>query len=83
MKIFVLMGQRNESYVGEYAPEALACMDEYGDSENPDFLREAKVRADESGEFESTTILPLEVDSNEVMGRLRPQGVPVNATIVG
>lgn len=38
MKIYVLFGQREERYEGQYAPEAMEIMDEFGYDENPQYL---------------------------------------------
>ena len=40
MKIICLFGQRKCNYEGQYAPELLAAMDEYGDEENPAYLND-------------------------------------------
>ncbi len=72
MKIHVLMGQRIESYPGQYAPEAIACMDEYGHSDNPEWLDGKKAEADATGEFERTEIVTLEVPLDAIMRLLRP-----------
>ena len=41
MKVFILFGQRKESYTGEYAPEVFDVIDEYSDYENKEY-REVK-----------------------------------------
>lgn len=38
MKLYVIFAQRKERYEGEYAPEALELMDEYGVEENGAWL---------------------------------------------
>ena len=38
MKVICLFGQRVCSYDGQYGPELLAAMDEYGNDDNPDYL---------------------------------------------
>lgn len=45
MKIRCLFAQRKCSYDGQYAPELLAAIDEYGDDENPDYLDHAQEEA--------------------------------------
>lgn len=82
MKIFILMGQRKENYPGEYAPEALACMDEVGQDDNPDYLEGEKAKADASGDFERTEIIALQADSRAIMKILRPAEQVVDASVV-
>lgn len=82
MKIFVLMAQRKESYPGQYAPEALACMDEFGESDNPEYLTEERSKADGSKEFESTAIVVLEVSDAAIMAALRPATQTIPAAVV-
>ena len=40
MEIRCLFAQRHCDYDGEYAPELLAAIDEYGDDDNPSYLLE-------------------------------------------
>lgn len=82
MRLFVLMGQRKERYRGEYAPEALACMDEVGQEDNPDYLNDKKVECDFAKEFERTEIIVIDVDSKAIMQRLRPEDSVIAATVV-
>lgn len=46
MEIRCLFAQRKCRYEGQYAPELLAAIDEYGDDENPHYLNEAQEKAD-------------------------------------
>lgn len=81
MKIYVLMGQRKERYPGEYAPEALECIHEYGHDDNPEYLAKAKALYDAEGEFENTAIIPLELSDAHIMKRLRPEATPIPAKV--
>lgn len=81
MKIFVLMGQRKENYPGEFAPEVLACIDEVGQDNNPDYLDGEKVKCDVSRDFERTEIIALTADTKAIMARLRPTGISIEATV--
>lgn len=83
MDVFLLIAQRKETYPGEYAPEALECMDEYGYSENPEWLDEKKAAAQATGEFERVEIMRLAVDSRAIMRILRPAAEPVVARVIG
>jgi hypothetical protein len=51
MEIRCLFAQRKCSYDGQYAPELLAAIDEYGDTENPDYLNEAQEKADDDNDL--------------------------------
>lgn len=75
MKLFVLFGQRVENYPGQYAPEALECIDEFGMEENPDWLEDKMKRARASNEYENLAIIPLEVDQSRIMQFLRPKAI--------
>jgi len=48
MNIECLFVQRKERYEGQYSPELIAAIDEYGNDDNPDYLndKEEKVRKD-------------------------------------
>ena len=52
MKLYILFGQLIERYPGEYAPEALECMDEYGMEENPEYLDDKMKEFSKTEEFE-------------------------------
>jgi hypothetical protein len=56
MKIYMIWGQRIESYKGQYAPELLAAVDEYGNDENPDFLIRQEKIARKTNEFSSVVV---------------------------
>lgn len=72
MKLHVLYAQRKEHYLGEYAPEVLAAIDENGQSENPEYMSAEKNKAIASGEFESVVVVTLEVNGAKIMEMLRP-----------
>lgn len=81
MDLFVLMGQRTESYPGEYAPEALAVIDEVGDEDNPDYMRDELKKAKDSGDFENTVVIKVTVSGGEVMKLLRPMTAALVGTV--
>lgn len=72
MKLHVLFGQRKEHYPGEYMPEALAVMDEFGQSDNPEYLDGELKKAVATDEFESVVVVVMEVNGAKVMELLRP-----------
>jgi hypothetical protein len=61
MDIYILFAQRKERYAGEYAPEALAVLDEAGHDENPAYLAEELKKAEASGDFSSAKIFRIEL----------------------
>jgi hypothetical protein len=81
MKILVLMAQPKCAYPGQYAPEALACMTEYADSDNPEYLIEETQKAVESKDFDAIEVITLVVDGAEIDKRLPPAREPVAATV--
>lgn len=83
MDLLVLVGQRKERYVGEYAVEALAVIDEHGDSENPDYMRDALKNQQDSGDFDALAVVQLSVDGEAIHNALYPSAKPIPATVVG
>lgn len=82
MDLFVLIGQRKEKYEGEYSPEALAVIDEHGDSENPDYMRDELRKQTESGDFSALTVLHLSVSSEAINKALFPAAEVIRAEVV-
>ena len=72
MIIKVLMGQREESYVGEYAPEALEVATEFDFEENPDFLLDRLAEERDKDHWESVVIVYVDVDMRALEKLLRP-----------
>jgi len=66
MIIKVLIGQRKCRYAGEYAPEVLAAIDEYGDDDNPDYMEREFNSNQGSGEFTCLKIFNIKVDSSKI-----------------
>lgn len=82
MKLHVLYAQRKEHYPGEYAPEVLAAIDEFGQSDNPEFLDDERTKAVASGDFENVVVVTLEVNGAKIMEMLRPAKLTLQAEIV-
>ena len=80
MLIFVLFGQRKCSYEGQYAPEALSCIDEIGYGDNPDYLTSEQERYELTGEFASLKIITLTLDGTAVKNALCPPPPIISAT---
>ena len=79
----IVVGQRKESYPGEYAPEALAVMDEYGVEDNGQWLQDTLAENRSSGDFEAVEIVRLEVPREAIMAILRPatrEAIPATIT---
>lgn len=82
MKLFVLFGQRKCTYPGEYAMEALACMDENGQSDNPDYLEGELAKHEQSREFDRLSIVELAVSEKDVRRVLYPEQQAIPASVV-
>lgn len=82
MKLFVLFGQRKCTYPGEYAMEALACMDENSQSDNPDYLDGEHAKYKQSGEFDRLSIVNLSVSEKDVRLVLYPEQQAIQASVV-
>ena len=65
MEIICLFAQRKCQYDGEYAPELLAAIDEYWDDDNPEFIDEAKEKADKDNSFSFSKIMTITVPDKE------------------
>jgi hypothetical protein len=61
MEIRCLFAQRKCSYEGQYAPELLAAIDEYGDDENPAYLDEAEHNAEADNDLLFTKRITITV----------------------
>lgn len=72
MKLFVIMAQRKERYLGEHGPEALEVMSEYDNDENGEFLPEMLDKHRNSGHFENVRLITIEVNEDQIMRVLRP-----------
>lgn len=67
MKLHILFGQRKEDYPGQYAPEALEVMDEYGYDENGEWLQNKLEEYWGHNEFVSLKIIEVDVGSTEAL----------------
>lgn len=83
MNLHILMGQRKCTFLGEYAPEALAIMDENGYENNPGFLDDLLQEHGDSDEFASLAIIVVEVSDIAIERRLSPELPPINGKVVG
>lgn len=81
-KIHVLFGLRNSLYQGEYAPEALAVQDEYGQDENPDYLKEQYDTYAKSGDFTSLAVIGVTIPMKSINEALKTENILVSGTVV-
>ena len=83
MIIYLIVGQRKEHYLGEYAPEVLEAIDEYGNDENAGEWLETKLAEyRQTNEFEKVEIINISVPMKSIMAILRPQTQSIPAEIV-
>jgi hypothetical protein len=66
MILHIIFGQRICRYVGQYAPEALEIIDEYGNEDNPAFLVKTLKEYKESGEFTAVELINVSVDGDKI-----------------
>lgn len=75
-KLFILFAQRRCSYPGEYAPEALEIMDEYGYDDNGVWLHEKlKEHRKKDNTIERLEIIAVDVDYDKIIEILNPKHV--------
>ena len=82
MDLFVLVGQRKEQYEGQFAPEALAVIDEYGYSDNPDYMRDELQKQTKSGEFSALAVMHLRVSDEAISAALFPAAKVIDAETI-
>lgn len=75
MDLYILFGQRKVRYEGEYAPEALEVITEYGNDENPDFMLEEQEKAIQSGEFTNVQVLRIYVNDRALDNAMNPVSI--------
>jgi hypothetical protein len=78
----VLVGQRKQRYEGEYAPEALAVIDDVGNDDNPDYMREEFAKQHKSGEFSALAVVRLRADSAAINNALFPASGAIPAEVI-
>lgn len=81
MIIKILFGHRKENYEGEYAPEVLEAIDEYGNDEYPQWFIEQydKYKQDES--FNVLKVVDIEVKDSDIMNALYPKADVINGEV--
>ena len=81
MKIYVIFAQRKCRYEGEYAPEALDIISEFGMDENPDYLENKRGEYIRSNEFVSVAIIPISVSDKDIDQRLGINQPPIAGVV--
>jgi hypothetical protein len=64
VNVFILFGQRNQGYPGQYAPEALEIMDEFAYEENGVWLHDKLAELEKTKEFEGLRIIEINLGAS-------------------
>lgn len=83
MKVIGLFGQRIGRYEGEYAPELLEAIDEYGNEDNPDFLNDAETKYKNAGEFSILKRISIEIKDEDFHRVFDPENKPIPGAVHG
>lgn len=81
MKVYVIFGQRKESYPGQFGLEALVCMSEHENEENSSYLPDTLQEKRDSDEFSSVAIVTLEVNATSIRKILQPELTAISAAV--
>lgn len=86
MNLYIIFGQRIERYPGEYAPEALEVMDEYGMEENGQWLEEKLEEHRKNTDFLGVSIFCIELPKGtqahirqHLLGEIKLQATRITA----
>ena len=82
MKIVCLFAQRNEGYPGQYAPELLEAIDEYGDDDNPDYMNEAEDKADADRDLVRARRIEIEISDKDFDAAFNPEKKAIKGTVL-
>ena len=82
MKLYVLFGQRKESYEGEYGLEALECMSEADYESNAEFIEKSFEKQVAGNEFKYLAILTFDVNEGDIRRQLNPTFLPIPAAVL-
>lgn len=83
MELVLVMAQRKCVYPGQYAPECLSAITEFGNDDNPEYILAELSTAEKSEEFASVKIVRVVVgdkaidkalfpDSPKIAGEVKP-----------
>jgi len=82
MNILILFGQRKESYPGQYLPEALAIIDETGNEDNPDYMKEEFEKHKGYNDFDALKVITISISDDKLNKALYPTSRILNAKII-
>jgi hypothetical protein len=82
MIIYILFAQRREAYPGQYAPEALATMNEFDYEENGQWLHTKLEECEKSDEYVALKILGVDVGSQDKLRELLVGAPTIEGTII-
>ena len=81
MLVHLLVGHREESYPGQYAPEFLEVADEYTMEENPQWLQDKYDEYKKDTSFASLTIVTTTLKTDQIMAALYPENKVENTGV--
>lgn len=81
MKIHVIFGQRKCRFEGQFAPEALECADEWTMEDNPSYLAGKLAEHQKEDDWQSLTVIVIEIPVKAVLSRLFPKREAIKGEI--
>lgn len=82
MNLYVLLAQRKQNYAGEYQVEALACISEAGQEENPEYLQAQLANYSSTREFDAIAVVKLELRGSDIRHALYPASKAIQANVI-
>ena len=82
MKIKMIIAQRKCRYTGEYAPECLEAISEFGYDDYPEYLDNKLVEYRESKEFDSIEMITISIDNKDIDSALYPNKKVISASLL-
>jgi hypothetical protein len=66
MKIYVLFAQRKEQYPGQLGPELWAAIDEYGNDDNPGYIKNELTKAKKQSDIINAKIFEIDLGPHSI-----------------
>lgn len=82
MILKVLFIQREQRYEGELAPEAVAIQDEFGDDENPGYLKMEYEKYKAFPDVTNAVIVDIDVAMQEIQKLLNPTSPIIKGKVI-
>jgi len=82
MKIKMIIAQRKCKYTGEYAPECLEAISEFGYDDSPEYLDDKLIEYRESKEFDSIEMIAISIDNKDIDSALYPNKKVISASLL-